>query len=103
LPDFAQIAPIYAILPYDLDKDGDLDLICGGNNRGMDVDIIGYDASMGIVLENVDGHFRELPALRSGFAVHDDVRFIAPISREVGTLFLVGTNNSHVRTFVPAR
>jgi hypothetical protein len=103
LPDFAQIAPIYAVLPYDLDKDGDLDLICGGNNRGMDVDIIGYDASMGIVLENVDGHFRELPALRSGFAVHDDVRFIAPINRESGTLFLVGTNNSHVRTFVPAR
>jgi hypothetical protein len=103
LPDFAQLAPMYAILPFDVDKDGDLDLICGGNNRGMDVDIIGYDASMGIVLENVNGRFHELPAWRSGFAVHDDVRFIAVIQRRSEPLILVGTNNSHARTFVPAR
>ena len=52
LPTAAQMSPMYAILPYDFDKDGDLDLFMGGNLYGVQPEMGRYDASYGHILEN---------------------------------------------------
>jgi hypothetical protein len=52
LPKEAQFSPVYAIETLDADKDGDLDIILGGNLDGVKPEFGRYDASFGTYLEN---------------------------------------------------
>ncbi len=72
LPSVAQFAPVYAILPNDLDGDGRPDLLLAGNFFGVRPDRGRYDASLGAFLRG-DG--------RGGFA---------PVEPGVSGLFLGG-------------
>ena len=78
LPDMAQLAPVMAVLPRDLDGDGDQDLVVAGNAKTQDGDIIGYDAGMGLVLRNDRrGLFTPIEPWQSGFSAPHDSRRMA--------------------------
>lgn len=53
LPTEIQFAPIYAATSGDYDRDGDIDLVVGGNLFGVKPEMGRYDASSGYFIENV--------------------------------------------------
>lgn len=101
-PQIAQAAPIRDILPYDVDSDGDLDLIAVGNSRIADGDNIGFDAGMGLVMRNRgNGAYEPLLATESGFWVKREARRIVRIPRPGHTEMIgVTTNSSTPALFV---
>lgn len=61
LPMEAQFSPVYDIAVLDINKDGHMDLIAGGNLYAVKPEIGRYDASNGIVmLGDGKGHFTAL-------------------------------------------
>lgn len=105
LPDIAQLAPIFAIQPMDVNGDGYIDLLLAGNYKGAEAEIIGYDAGIGTVLLNDGtGRFRELRPDSSGFSVPTDARSIAVIPWGTNEdLVIVAVNNDQPSTFVVKR
>ena len=95
LPELAQISPVLAILPRDLDGDGDQDLILAGNAKTQDGDIIGYDAGMGLVMRN-DGRglLSPIEPWQSGFSAPFDARRMAIIPTPDRQPMLIVTFNS---------
>ena len=58
LPKESQFSPIYAIIASDFDKDGNIDLILGGNLYNVKPEIGRYDASYGQFLKGLgNGNF----------------------------------------------
>lgn len=105
-PQIAQAAPIRDMLPYDVDGDGDLDLITVGNSRIADGDNIGFDAGMGLVMRNGgNGAYQPMLATESGFSVKREARRIVRIPRPGhAEIIAVTTNSSTPALFVrPAR
>jgi len=52
LPIEAQFSTVYAISIHDFDRDGDQDIVLGGNLYGVKPEVGRYDASYGVFLEN---------------------------------------------------
>ena len=52
LPKQAQFSPIYSITHSDIDQDGDLDILMGGNLFNVKPEVGIYDASYGFFIEN---------------------------------------------------
>lgn len=100
LPIEAQAAPIYAIALADLNQDGLLDLILGGNQSYTRLKIGKIDANYGLVLLNQGQFsFRAMPQWQSGLQVQGDVRDIVLIRKESETLLLFGRNNKPIQTY----
>jgi enediyne biosynthesis protein E4 len=96
LPIEVQFAPIYAIAAMDVDKDGDSDVVMGGNESNVRVRIGKSDANKGLILLNDGkGNFSSLPQRRSGLNVVGDVRSIEWVGDEI----IFGLNNAKIRTF----
>ena len=77
LPKEVQFTPIYAIESGDFDKDGDTDIIMGGNQFGSLPESGIYDASKGVYLENIDNNiWRYVPPAQSGLLIPGQVRDI---------------------------
>lgn len=75
LPAETQLAPVYALAPVDIDSDGDLDLITGGNLEGVKPELGTYTGSYGAVLENDGkGNFTAVSAAESGLSIGGEVR-----------------------------
>jgi hypothetical protein len=92
LPPMAQISSTNALLQMDVNNDGYLDLVLGGNNFGFPPQFGRLDASYGDVLINDHkGGFSRLDYLQSGLEVKGEVRDIKEISSPGKTfvLFLV--------------
>jgi len=102
LPDMAQLSPVMAIQPMDVDGDGALDLVLVGNFLGAEAEIIGYNAGIGnVLLNDGSGHFTDVRADSSGFSVPGDARSIAAIGWGTDkTLMIVSRNNHRPRLFV---
>jgi len=101
LPPAAQLAPIYGILPYDVDGDGRLDLLLTGNDFGMEVQQGRADALTGLVLRN-DGQwgFHPLSLAESGFIVPGDARGLVSLAAADGReLVLAAQNRDSLRAF----
>jgi len=104
LPAEAQVAPIYGILPHDLDGDGNLDLLLAGNFDGFKPDIGRASEGRGLVLMgDGKGGFAPLLPHASGFEVPGQVRDIESMRARNGTLFVVARNNDTPLVFRPAR
>ncbi|MFD0798883.1 VCBS repeat-containing protein [Maribacter chungangensis] len=74
LPVEAQFSTVYAILAHDFDRDGDNDLVLGGNLYNVKPEVGRYDASYGLYLENTGkGTFRTSKS-QSGFKLKGEVR-----------------------------
>ncbi len=77
LSELAQIAPIYDAVTLDLDRDGKLDLIVGGNFFGVGPNRGRYDASRGtVLLGKGGGTWLPMSAGQSGLDVRGEIRRI---------------------------
>lgn len=95
LPLEAQLTPIYGIVTDDVNGDGRLDILLGGNFDGVKPDIGRMAASEGVVLlGRPDGAFTAMRPLESGFRVRGQVRGLARISTRSGARILVARNSA---------
>jgi hypothetical protein len=94
LPDEAQLAPIYGILPADVDADGHTDLLLAGNFDGFRPEIGRMAASWGLLLRGDGrGGFAPTRATESGFFVPGQARDIARLRTAAGDAYIVTRNN----------
>ncbi|MFL5543809.1 MAG: VCBS repeat-containing protein [Gemmatimonadaceae bacterium] len=100
LPALAQISPIKAILPTDVDNDGNLDLIVGGNLYDGDPNIARADAGNGLWLRgDGKGHFAPVPPTQSGFLAPLNVSGMALIRTSSGEATLVANTADSLQVF----
>jgi hypothetical protein len=104
LPDEAQLAPVYGILPTDVDGDGHTDLLLAGNFDGFRPEIGRMAASYGLLLRgDGTGAFTPSRAPESGFFVPGESRDIARLRTAAGEAFVVARNNDAPLFFRAAR
>ena len=102
LPMLAQVAPINAIIPMDIDGDKHIDLVCVGNNWGAEVETARYDAGTGLVLRgDGKGGFSPLPIIRTGFFAWGNAKDLALLRTgpDKAPLIVVANNNDIVQAF----
>ncbi len=100
LPVLAQVSKLFALLPCDIDADGDLDLLGGGNFYGVSTYQGRYDASYGLVLRNDGkGHFESLSPVDTGFLLNGEIRDIQPVQTPRGPVLVVTRNGDSMQTF----
>lgn len=101
LPDEAQVAPVYGILPGDFDGDGHMDLLLAGNFFEMQPEFGRLDASHGLLLRGDGrGAFSPVPARESGFRAEGQVRHVAYVNAaNGGRLVLLARNNDRPQLF----
>ncbi|MBW1298174.1 VCBS repeat-containing protein, partial [Aquimarina litoralis] len=100
LPKTAQFSEVHGILPVDMNKDGNLDLILTGNNYHTDVEMGRSDASIGTTLiGDGKGNFKAIPASESGFSVIGDTRGITAIKQKDKTLIISLCNEGEMQYF----
>ena len=104
LPDEAQLAPVYGILPGDFDHDGHIDLLLAGNFDGFKPEIGRMAASYGLLLRgDGKGHFTPVPRAQSGFFVPGQSRDIARVRTARGDELIVARNNDRPLIFRPVQ
>lgn len=101
LPLAAQTAPVYGILPKDLDGDGLLDLLLVGNDHGMEVQQGPADAFMGLaLLNNGHGNFKPMTLDKSRFYVPGDAKSLVSLNLGAEKALIVASqNNDRLRVF----
>ena len=100
LPTAAQLSPMYGILVSDFDKDGNVDILMGGNFYQSKPEVGIYDASYGALLKgDGKGNFRALPPQQSGINIRGAVRDMVMIKTAKKKLVLVAENNAAVKVF----
>jgi hypothetical protein len=114
LPAEAQRAPVYAILADDVDGDGTLDLLLGGNFHGFRPEIGRATASYGLLLRGDRSRcgaratrcapFTPVRGAESGVVVPGQTRDIRRVRTRGGALYLVARNDARALLFrrVPA-
>jgi hypothetical protein len=94
LPAEAQLAPVYGILPTDVDGDRHTDLLLAGNFDGFRPEIGRMAASYGLLLRgDGKGGFTPSRAPESGFRVAGQARDIARLRTAAGEAYIVTRNN----------
>jgi len=100
LPDAAQLAPIYGILPTDIDGDGVTDLLLAGNFDGVKPDIARMSDSYGVMLRgSKGGTFTALRRTASGFFVPGQTRDILRVKAADGDRIVAVRNNDRPLVF----
>jgi len=100
LPNAAQISSINKIVPRDVDRDGNLDLIMAGNLYGSEVETPRNDAGIGLYLKgNGKGGFSPIPARESGMYVRGDTKDLAVI-RIKNADYLIAAKNDEYLQFI---
>jgi len=74
LPPDAQLGPIYTIQSHDFDRDGDMDIIMGGNQYSVVPEMGIYDGIYGVYLENQGNMKYEAYDNGKGFMVEGELR-----------------------------
>ena len=101
LPLEAQFAPVNAIVANDLDYDGNIDLLLGGNEYQTEISTGRYDASYGLFLKG-DGRglFTPVKSTQSGFIVVGDMKNLKTITNKNQHQFvLAAVNNDSLKCF----
>ncbi len=96
LPYSAQLAPTFAIESADINSDGNVDILLGGNLSQVKPEIGNYKSQYGCVLLN-DGSkkFESVSNKKSGLLFKGDVRSIQTINQ--GEKLIIGFNNDYAR------
>ena len=105
LPPEAQLAPVYAALADDLDRDGHVDLLLGGNFYGVTPVQGRYDASYGLLLSgDGKGGFVPVDMERSGVVIEGQVRRMAQLKGARGErLIVVARNGERLQVITQTR
>ncbi len=100
LPLMAQTSKLFALQAIDIDHDGDLDVLGGGNFYGVSTYQGRYDASYGLVLRN-DGknQFTVISPVDCGFLLNGEIRDIRPVRTAQGPLIVVARNGAGLQVF----
>jgi hypothetical protein len=100
LPALAQVSKIMVLRTEDVDKDGNLDVIVGGNFNGASMYQARYDAFFGLILKgNGKGGFSPLIPTDTGLMLEGDIRDIKQVKTAAGILYLVSRNNDKLQVF----
>lgn len=100
LPLPAQYSPVYGIWVEDIDGDGNLDALLGGNLYGVKPEVGRYDASYGLMLKgNGDGTFQPVRTKETGLNVRGQVRDIDQLVVDGRRLLIVAKNNEPMQVF----
>ncbi len=100
LPVEAQFAPIFAILPFDVNGDKYPDIILVGNDFGMEVQQGRADALVGLVLtNNKKGDLVPLPLDQSNFYVPGDAKSLIVLNLDGIPLMVASQNNDLLKAF----
>jgi hypothetical protein len=100
LPSLAQIAPIRAIIPHDVDGDGRLDLIVGGNLYDAEANTPRADAGNGLWLRgDGKGAFIPVSPRESGFLAPRNVSGLALVASPAGRMVLVANTGDTLQAF----
>ncbi|WP_297338283.1 VCBS repeat-containing protein [Algoriphagus sp.] len=100
LPRLAQAFPIYAIQITDLNQDGNLDLILGGNNRQSRIRVGNLDAGLGLVLQgNSKGGFEALTPKQTGIRIKGDIKSLLEFSLGEKNFILVGVHGQSLELY----
>jgi hypothetical protein len=101
LPTEAQVSKVFAVYIDDIDRDGQQDVLLGGNFYGASMYQGRYDASYGVWLKNKGkGQFRTVPDWESGLWLQGEIRNILPIKRGEQVLYLIARNNQPLQALV---
>lgn len=96
MPIEIQFAPVFAMSSFDVNNDGNADLITGGNLTATRARTGALTGNNGFVfLGDGKGNFALLPAKKSGLKLTGDIRKMV----WDGSALIVGCNNDSVRTF----
>jgi hypothetical protein len=97
LPLEAQMTPVYAILAEDLDEDGHIDLLMGGNFYHAKPETGIYDGSLGcLLLGDGKGGFRAESPEASGINLRGAIRNIQLVKNKWGPLLFFGKNDAEL-------
>jgi enediyne biosynthesis protein E4 len=100
LPLEAQMSPVFAAEVADVNADGELDLILGGNLFRVKPEVGRLDALHGVVLLKAkDGSYKALSSPESGLSVRGEVREIAILQSKGKSVFTFVLNNDSLRFF----
>jgi enediyne biosynthesis protein E4 len=100
LPIQAQFAPVYAMAAFDVDHDGDKDLVMGGNETNVRVRIGKSDANRGFVfLNDGKGRFSYMSQALSGLDLNGDVRGILFIRSPMEHVMLVSETGDSITSY----
>lgn len=100
LPTAAQLAPIFGLLIKDINQDGHMDIISGGNFYKAKPETGIYDASHGLLLNgDGTGNFTSVPAGKSGFFVKGEIRAIESLKWKGKSVVLVARNDDRAVGF----
>jgi len=98
LPKLLQAFPIYSILPIDVNRDGNLDFIAGGNQNFTRIRIGMIDAGFGMVaLGDGKGNFKVLKPNESGITIKGDIK--STIALENDSLVLFGVSQGPIESY----
>jgi hypothetical protein len=98
LPVEANFAPIYSILADDVDGDGNIDLLAGGNLTDASVRLGLYDASYGLLLKgDGQGGFNVVSSNKSGVFTKGQIRDIKKLKRpDSRDIYLLARNDDKI-------
>ena len=100
LPVETQYAPVYAMTATDINDDGNIDLILGGNNSFTRIKFGNYRANHGVILLG-DGKndFAYMPQYKSGLNIKGNVKSMETINTENNRCVLFGINNDTLQVY----
>lgn len=94
LPSETQISVVNDAVVFDLNADGKMDVVTGGNFYGTDAEYGRYDASIGnTIINQGNGDFKSFPASKSGLKIGGNVQHIKRINIGEQPHLLVIRNN----------
>jgi enediyne biosynthesis protein E4 len=100
LPLEAQLSPIFAILLEDIDNDGIVDILLGGNLHSVKPEVGRYDASYGVFMKGLGkGKFDVIPTKDSGLLLEGEVRDFGWIHANGKNILMVVRNNAPMQYF----
>ncbi|TXG37136.1 VCBS repeat-containing protein [Seonamhaeicola maritimus] len=95
-----QASPINSILSYDLNNDGNDDLILAGNNYQSEVETTKADAGTGhVLLSDGKGNYTYLTHQESGFFADKDVRNMVLVNGKNNKYIFIANNNDYQDLF----
>jgi len=100
LPVEAQFSPVYTIAADDFDKDGNCDLLIGGNQYRAKPETGIYDAGYGLFLKgDTAGTFHPVLPMTSGFFTKGELRDMKILNIHGGRIIAVARNNDNLQFF----
>ena len=102
LPNIYQVSPMFGTQVFDVNQDGNLDIIAVGNDYSPESLTGRYDASIGWYLQgDGKGNFKNITLKSSGFCVKGDAKSLVIIQSKNGKpMILVGKNSDYLQSIL---